>query len=172
MIAGPCNRIYAQVTPEPAMASGQATAIESGKPGTEDPMVEKKPMASVSGNDVKPSGIQAEAGEWFEKGVLFSVYGNYDAAVKAFKKAAELVPGWSEAHFQLGVSYGEAGRYEDAVLSIDRAIELDDSKANYYYGRGRVYLMAGDRDKAMEDFSKAADMSDEDAKRYMEKQRS
>jgi tetratricopeptide (TPR) repeat protein len=162
VIFGPCDRIYAQVSPQPAMTSGQAGDSESGQPEA-DSMTEKQPM---------PSGSQAEAGEWFDKGVLLSVYGNYDAAVKAFKKAAELVPGWSEAYFQLGVSYGEAGRYEDAVISINRAIELDDSKGIYYYGRGRIYLMAGDQDKAMEDFTKAADLSDEDAKRYLEKHRS
>ena len=160
VISGPCDRIYAQVSPQPEISSGQAGDGESGQPETADSMTEKQPM---------PSDSQAEAGEWFDKGVLLSVYGNYDAAVKAFKKVIELVPDWSEAHFQLGVSYGEAGRYEDAVISINKAIELDDSKGIYYYGRGRIFLMAGDQARAMEDFTKAADMSDEDAKRYLEK---
>ena len=162
VIFGPCDRIFAQVSSQPAMTSGQAGDSEASQPEA-DSMAEKQPV---------PSGSQAEAGEWFDKGVLLSVYGNYDAAVKAFKKVVELVPDWSEAYFQLGVSYGEAGRYEDAVISINKAIELDDSKGIYYYGRGRIYLMAGDPDKAMEDFTTAAGMSDEDAKRYLEKHRS
>ncbi len=172
-VAGPCGGIYAQVNPQPAMTTaGNSSGGESKEQGPADRMAVKPPATSNSKFDVKPSGAQAEAGEWFEKGVLFSVYGNYNAAVRAFKKAADLVPDWSEAYFQLGVSYGEAGRFEDAVSSIDKAIELDGSKGIYYYGRGRVYLMAGDKAKAMEDFSKAADMRDEDAKRYLKKQRS
>ena len=169
-ISEPCVRIHAEPNPQPVLPSGQEAAGESNQPSVPDPVAEAPAMVSESGEDRKTPDIPAEAHSWFEKGVLFSVYGNYQAADISFQKAAEMVPGWSDAHFQLGVAYGENGRYEDAIAAINKAIALDDAKGVYYYGRGRVYLMSGDRLKAMEDFNKAADMGDEDANRYLEKQ--
>ena len=132
--------------------------------GLPENTVEKEETEKTSGVMIK------DADYWFNKGVLFAVYGNEKAAIASFKKAIELAPQWSGAYFQLGVAYGEIGEYDAALKSIDRAIELDAKKGAYFYGRGRVLLLSGNYLKAQEDFKKAAALGDKDAMRYLEKQ--
>ncbi len=110
---------------------------------------------------------QKDPAYWFDQGGLLSTYGNDKAAIKAYKKAIELDPGKSEAHFNLGVSYGEIGEYEMALASINDAIELNPSRGLYYYGRARVYLLAGEEAKALSDFEQAAAAGDSDAQEYL-----
>jgi tetratricopeptide (TPR) repeat protein len=132
--------------------------------GLQEKAAEKKETEKTSPVIIK------DADYWFNKGVLFAVYGNQKAAIASFKKAIELAPQWSSAYFQLGVAYGEIGKYDVALKEIDRAIELDAQKGAYYYGRGRVLLLSGNYLKAQEDFKKAAALGDYDARRYLEKQ--
>ncbi len=105
---------------------------------------------------------------WYEKGAICAVYGNDKGAVRYFKKAIELAPDSSDAHFSVGVSYGEIGDRDKALASINKAIELGDSKGLYLYGRGRVYLLSGEKDKAVEDFKQAASLGIRDAQGYLE----
>ena len=162
--------LYAQQAVQQLEDSGVKVLTKKIEPPAQAKTEKEKNLPEAKKKTEEGPVVVEDADYWYEKGVLFSVYGNYQAAIKAFKKAAELAPGWSQAYFQLGVSYGENGRYEEAIKAIGKAIELDDEKGAYYYGRGRVYLMSGDRLKAMEDFEKAADMGDMDAKRFLEKQ--
>jgi uncharacterized protein YbaP (TraB family) len=106
---------------------------------------------------------------WYEKGILFTVYGNDKAAIPHFQKVIEINPRHSDAYFQMGVSYGQLGDYQKAISAIDKAIELNAEKDVYYYGRGRVYLMSGKKESALNDFKQAAAMGNRDAKNYLEK---
>ncbi len=105
---------------------------------------------------------------WFDRGMLFSTYGNHKKAVKSFKKVIELSPDNSTAHFNQGISYGELGEYEKAISSLDKALELSPKNGMYFYGRGRVYLLSGDKDNAIEDFKRAAALGNRDAQDYLE----
>ena len=107
--------------------------------------------------------------EWYEKGILFTVYGNDKAAIDQFKKVVESDPQHHDAYFQMGVSYGELGQYENALRQINKAIELNPDKAVFYYGRARVYLLSGDKEKAVADFEKAAEMGSRDAGNYLKR---
>ncbi|MBW2646715.1 MAG: tetratricopeptide repeat protein [Deltaproteobacteria bacterium] len=117
---------------------------------------------------------EAEAGEvdfaqdWFEKGMLYSTYGNHKEAIRCFDKVIELFPENSNAYFNQGISYGEMGEYEKAISSLDKALELSPESGLYFYGRGRVYLLSGDKEKAIEDFKRAAALGNRDARDYLE----
>ena len=112
---------------------------------------------------------QKETQIWYDKGILYTVYGNDQAAIPYFQKVVDRNPRHSDAYFQLGVSYGEMGAYQKAIRSLDKAIELNSEKDVYYYGRGRVYLLSGDKEAALKDFKQAAAMGSKDAKNYLEK---
>ena len=112
--------------------------------------------------------VKKDANFWFNKGALFSTYGNYKAAVQYFQKAIALDPNFSKAYFSQGVSYGQLGQYPRAIAQINLALKQEPQNCMYYYGRGRVYLLWGDKAKAMEDFKKAADLGDKDALNYLE----
>lgn len=169
-VCGPSYPLYAQQALQPTEDPGGKVLRKKIEPPAQAATEKEKDLPGAKKKTGKEPVVVEDADYFYERGVLFSVYGNYRAAIQSFKKAAELAPGWGQAYFQLGVSYGENGRYEDAIKAIDKAIELDAENGAYYYGRGRVYLMSGDRPKAMEDFEKAADMGNKDAKRFLEKQ--
>ncbi len=112
---------------------------------------------------------QKETQIWYDRGILYTVYGNDQAAIPYFQKVIDINPRHSDAYFQLGVSYGEMGAYQKAISAIGKAIELNSEKDVYYYGRGRVYLLSGEKETALKDFKQAAAMGSKDAKNYLEK---
>jgi tetratricopeptide (TPR) repeat protein len=128
-------------------------------------LAEKK-VTPKSRTATKP--IKKDADFWFNKGALFSTYGNHKAAVQYFQKAISLDPNFSKAYFSQGVSYGQLGQYPKAVAQINMALKQEPQNGMYYYGRGRVYLIWGDKANAMDDFKKAAELGDEDALNYLE----
>jgi len=162
---------------EGSVKKADAQTDKASADKTSDKKIEQETQKGMQENAAgkketeKTSGvIIKDADYWFNKGVLFAVYGNEKAAIASFKKTVEIAPQWSGAYFQLGVAYGEIGQYDAALKAIDRAIELDAQKGAYYYGRGRVLLLSGNYLKAQEEFKKAAALGDKDAMRYLEKQ--
>jgi tetratricopeptide (TPR) repeat protein len=161
-----------------AYSQQMAVAVESGAIARDEPrqrsrdrerirISEPEEVSAAPPEEAPPLDPALDPAYWFDKGGLLSTYGNDKAAIPAYKKAIELDPSRSEAHFNLGVSYGEVGEYELAVASINKAIELNPSKDLYYYGRARVYLLANDIDKALEDFKRAAAEGNVDAQEYL-----
>jgi tetratricopeptide (TPR) repeat protein len=110
------------------------------------------------------------ASQWLDNGALLSAYGNYDGAIKSYRKALELTPDATDAMFQLGVCYGEVGMYDQAIHLISQAIDRRPGVGAYYYGRGRVYLVAGNREEAMNDFMEAGVLGHQDARHFLESQ--
>jgi tetratricopeptide (TPR) repeat protein len=105
---------------------------------------------------------------WFEKGALFSVYGNQNAAIDAFQKAIAIEPENSSAYFNLGIAYAEKEDYQKAIEAVNRAIGIDSGNAGYYYGRGWVHVRFGHDDLGLSDMQRAAEMHNKDAKKYLE----
>jgi len=139
------------------------TTPEESKIATEMNSVATKEDAS----EEDPKKQKNDAGYWYDMGILCSVYGNDQNAIRHFNKVIKLEPEKSKAYFHRGVSYGEMGQYENSLSSINKAIELDPDKGLFYYGRGRVYLLSGDKEKAIEDFKQAATMGNLDAQNYL-----
>lgn len=115
-------------------------------------------------------GEAQNAAYWMDNGALLSAYGNYDAAIKSYRKALELDPASADAHFQLGVCYGELRMFEQAVTFMTHAIDLRPGFGAYYYGRGRIHLLAGEREQAMNDFMEAGVLGHPDARVFLETQ--
>lgn len=134
---------------------------------------EKMPDETVTEREVEKDTSEKEkqidiAQHWFDRGMLFSTYGNHKKAIRYFDKVIELSPENSNAYFNQGISYGEIGEYEKAISSLDKALELSPENGLYFYGRGRVYLLSGDKEKAIEDFKRAAALGNRDAQDYLE----
>jgi Flp pilus assembly protein TadD len=105
---------------------------------------------------------------WLDQGGLFATYGNYAAAIEAYKKVLTLDPQNAEAYFDIGVAYGELDEFDSALLHINKAITLEPGQSRYYYGRAWVYLIYGQSEKAVDDFKRAAEMGNPDAIIYLE----
>ena len=75
----------------------------------------------------------------------------YDAAVIAYRKAVELCPSSSKAHFGLGFGLSASGEHEESIESLDRAIELsprDPMSWSYHTVKALTYIYSGQFDKA------------------------
>lgn len=67
----------------------------------------------------------------------------YDAAVMTYRKAVELCPSSSKAHFGLSFGLSVTGQYDEAIESIDRAIELsprDPMSWSYHTVKALTYI--------------------------------
>jgi len=104
---------------------------------------------------------------WLDQAGLFSAYGNYPAAVRAYEKALALDPRNSEAYFGLGVALGALADYNGALASIDRAIGVSPGNGRYHYGRAWVLMLSNRSDEALAVFRKASDLGDIDAQMYL-----
>ncbi len=104
---------------------------------------------------------------WFEKGALFSVYGNQNAAIEAFQKAIEIEPENGDAHFNIGIAYAEKGDYPKAIHAVNKALRIDPERGMYHYGRGWIHIRFGNRDQGLSDMEEAANRGNPDAKEYL-----
>jgi TolB-like protein/Tfp pilus assembly protein PilF len=75
----------------------------------------------------------------------------YDAAVIAYRKAVELCPSSSKAHFGLGFGLSTIGEYDESIESLDRAIELsprDPLSWSCHTVKALTYIYSGEFEKA------------------------
>ena len=59
-----------------------------------------------------------------EKGILFSMLGEYDRAIKCYDKAIKLEPCYIAAWINRGNAMKDKGLYEEAVKCYDKALEI------------------------------------------------
>ncbi len=77
---------------------------------------------------------------------------DYDAAVITYRKAVELCPSSSKAHFGLSFGLSVTGQYDEAIESIDRAIELsprDPMSWSYHTVKALTYIYSEKFDLAV-----------------------
>lgn len=90
----------------------------------------------------------------------------YDERVKLLRRAIEINPASSRAHFQLGDSFLAAGEYEQAVNYLKRATELSPHDADSWRQLSAVYSRTGELDKAIEALQKAINLTPSDAEAW------
>lgn len=116
------------------------------------------------------TGDETDVSYWLDRGGFYAVYGNFSAAVKAYKKALVLNPKGSLAYFNLSLALCEMGLHEDALEAIKQAISRDPYNGSYYYGQAWILLKAGEVEEARALFQHAADLGDPDAIAYLKSQ--
>jgi tetratricopeptide (TPR) repeat protein len=104
----------------------------------------------------------ASATEYYERGRLYLIRKNYDAALSRFQKAIELDPEFAEAHYVLGRLYVKIGRPDEALGEFEKAIALEPSDvrllAASYFSRGEL-LHKDKRDReALVDLDRAIEL--------------
>ena len=116
------------------------------------------------------AGNETNVAYWLDLGGLYNTYGNYSAAVKAYKKALGLGYNDSAAYFNLSLAYCEMGRYEDSLEAIEQAISREPQNGKYYYGQAWILVKAGKIAEAQSIFQHAAALDDPDAVAYLKSQ--
>jgi tetratricopeptide (TPR) repeat protein len=87
-----------------------------------------------------PAFGQMNPEEWFAKGVALMNQSNYHEAIKAFDKAVELNPQYTEAWAGKGWAFYGSSRYNEALQEYNKAIELDPNYADAWVGKGFALL--------------------------------
>ncbi|MFH0985421.1 MAG: tetratricopeptide repeat protein [Candidatus Omnitrophota bacterium] len=78
---------------------------------------------------------------FYNLGLIRSVRGEFNEAVKAFDRAIELEPKSFEASYQKGLAYGQLKKYDQAILSYQKALELNPSFDNARIALFAAYLI-------------------------------
>ena len=76
-------------------------------------------------------------------------------AQKAFLKAIEIFPGYSNAYGELGLLLFEAGKSEEALQYYKQAIALEPNDPETHSNMGLIYNQMGDQEAAKQSFRKA-----------------
>jgi tetratricopeptide (TPR) repeat protein len=69
--------------------------------------------------------IPIEAQYLYRKARELSLAGQTSAAMKYFRQAVVIAPGYSQAWYQLGNCLARLGRYAEAIEKYQRAIRID-----------------------------------------------
>lgn len=100
------------------------------------------PVVIRGGRAVKESPTAASA---FRQGLAELERGNYEAAVKALRKAAAENPQAAETHYRLGLAYQGLGDEASALVHLRKAVALDGSFAPAREALGRLCAAQGAR---------------------------
>jgi tetratricopeptide (TPR) repeat protein len=103
-------------------------------------------------------------------GVIYHQRGSFGRAAKAFEKALELNPRYTEAALNLAVTYNNLGRYEKASAAFAGAARFTQTGrgaldpfirgklANQHADLGDIYFDLGLHDEAIAEYRKAVDL--------------
>jgi tetratricopeptide (TPR) repeat protein len=93
---------------------------------------------------------------YYNLGIDTGERGQFELAVKDFRKVVMLKPGGYSAYFAQGAIYTYEEKYDLAIEEMNKAIALDPEAGGAYAGRGFIYTRekSWDMAKAVKDFSK------------------
>lgn len=112
--------------------------------------------------------VAEEAEKEMIKGQTYLAEGEYEKAVKAFKKAIKAAPDMADTYF----NYAEAAQFvqeidpEKVSEAYRKAIELDDGNPFYYSSYGAFCNSIGNFNEAEKMYNRAAEIDPENARLY------
>lgn len=87
--------------------------------------------------------------------------GDDGEALRAYREAKRLHPGYSEIYEGVGGTYARSGEFEKAVGAFEEAIRIDGNRSEYYGELGQIYLSEGYTRKAVERLKHAKELDPE-----------
>jgi protein O-mannosyl-transferase len=89
--------------------------------------------------------------------------GDATEAIRHYREAIRIFPGFVEAHTNLGVALAQSGHVEEGIAEHRRALELDPSDPDAYNNLGAAYYGAHRLDEAIEAFGRAVRLAPDHA---------
>ncbi|MDR1637026.1 MAG: tetratricopeptide repeat protein [Treponema sp.] len=71
------------------------------------------------------AGVQTQAENFYKKGILLYLKGNYERSIKDFTEAIRLDPNFAKAYNKRGEVYNDKGECDQAIADCTEAIRLD-----------------------------------------------
>ncbi len=100
------------------------------------------------------------------EGNVKAARGDFEGAIELYRRAVELFPDYSVAHYNLGVACSGAKRHREAVEAYSEAIRLKPDFAAAYTGRGDSRMALEEVGEAVGDYSKAIELYPDYARAY------
>jgi tetratricopeptide (TPR) repeat protein len=91
------------------------------------------------GSSKEVAAKNAELKKVFDEGIAASKANDYDGAITAFTRAAEINPNCSDCQYNLGFSYSQKKDYDKSEAAYKKAIELRPDYAEAYNGLATIY---------------------------------
>jgi tetratricopeptide (TPR) repeat protein len=120
----------------------------------------------ANGEEIGVGGVNDSAGTFFSQGLTYYDQGRWQAAIRAFERAARAEPGYELAYFALGITYSRLEFWEKALASFAKAIALSPDHAESYLGLGVTYTVLGRNNDALEVCKKAVQIKPEYAQAH------
>lgn len=124
---------------------------------------------SLSTAALRGQGNQ-EAANATKEGIEASKAQNWDKAITAFRKAAQLEPRYAPnlvaALRQRAVAYRTEQKFREAAADLTEALKIKSDDADIFEQRGYIEMQLKDYDKALEDYSQAIKLQPNEAKYY------
>lgn len=98
---------------------------------------------------------------YYNRGSIYSNWGQYDNALKDFKDASIVLPEYSSIYNNRGLVLDKLERYDEALEDYNRAIELLPT-AITYFNRANLYFEIGKYQEAKSDYSKYLELDPDD----------
>jgi tetratricopeptide (TPR) repeat protein len=106
----------------------------------------KDKISSKSVTAIKDSGLEDyinTAIYWYSLGVNYDKSGMNKEAIRSFKQAIRINPGYVKAHYALGVTYRKSGMYKEAIKAYEQAIRIIPDFADAHNNLGVAYVKSG-----------------------------
>ncbi len=110
-------------------------------------------------------GAPNDANLWFELGMTHSQHKEWDPAIEALSRAAELNPEEHQYANVLGFCLARAGRYEESLAYFTKVV--GESKARYNIGRMMLHLGQTDQGRQQLQLSLKADPNFDEARNLL-----
>ena len=82
--------------------------------------------------------MELTANQLLQQGITALSEGNFEEAEASYKKALELKPDFTEAHYNLGVTLKGLGKLDEAIASYKKAIKSKPNYAKAHYNLGNI----------------------------------
>ncbi|MBV8695922.1 MAG: tetratricopeptide repeat protein [Ktedonobacteraceae bacterium] len=142
------------ITPVPAI-SPRFVAERKSKQAQPLPPLHAERLERTVNYNLVASSVPARLDDWIKLGDKHFTVHDYDAAVKAYRKALELDAGVATVWLTLGDAYFATEDYQQALRSYEQALSLDPSDALAWSNRGTVLDALGRRREAVECYERA-----------------
>jgi len=110
-------------------------AVSVGRPGEANLVI----GAGGGGGGKEVAAKNAELKKAFDEGIAASQANNYDAAIAAFTRAAEINPNCADCQYNMGYMYAQKKDYDKAEAAYKKAVELRPEYAEAYNGLATIY---------------------------------
>ncbi len=111
-----------------------------------------------------------EAGNLTREGIEASKAKDWDKAITAFRKAAQLeehyAPNLASALQQRATVYVSQKKFQEAIADYSEALKIKSDDPNIFERRAYAEMQLKDYDKALHDYNQAIKLSPEEAKYY------